>query len=41
MNIGDFIKTNINRNIKWNINGTLYSDISNILDNLKEGCILN
>ena len=41
MNVGYFIKSNTNRNVKWNINGTLYTDVNNIPDNLKEGRILN
>jgi len=41
MNVGDFIKTNTNRNVKWNINGTLYIDVNDIPNNLKEGRVLN
>lgn len=41
MSVGNFIKTNTNRNVKWNINGTLYINVDDIPDNLKEGYILN
>lgn len=41
MNVGDFIKTNTNKNVKYNINGTLYIDINNIPDNLKESHVLD
>lgn len=41
MSVGNFIKTNTNKNVKWNINGTLYIDANDIPDNLKEGYILN
>ena len=41
MSVGKFIKTNTNRNVKWNINGTLYIDVNDIPDKLKDGYILN
>ena len=41
MNVGDFIKTNTNSNVKWNINGTLYTDINDITHKLKEARILS
>lgn len=41
MKVGYFIKTNTNTNVKWNINGTIYTDVNDIPDNLKEGYVLN
>jgi len=41
MTLNDFIKTNINKNMKYNINGTTYIDETYIPGNLKEGRILN
>lgn len=41
MKLEYFIKTNTNKNVKWNINGTLYVDINDVPNTLKEGYILN
>ena len=41
MKVSDFIKTNTNTKVKWNINGTLYLNVEDIPDNLKDGYILN
>lgn len=41
MKLEYFIKTNTNKNVKWRINGTLYTNSNDIPNILKEGYILN
>lgn len=41
MNVKTFIETNCNKKVKWNINGTVYTDKNDIPDNLKEARILS
>ena len=41
MNVKTFIETNCNKKVKWNINGTIYTDKNDIPDNLKEARILS
>ena len=41
MTLEYFMKTNTNKNVKWRINGTLYTNSNDISNTLKEGYILN